>query len=81
MSFEDHTKFLDFTVINIPHYDAILGKAWLDRWNLVINWQTNTMQWKMGKRIISVIGVSEPQTAESTSSLFQSNVTVEEISV
>ena len=59
MNFEGHTEFLDFTVIKIPHCDVILRKVWLDRWNPIINWQTNTMQWKMGKRIISVIGVSK----------------------
>ena len=43
VSFEEHMEFLDFTVINIPQYEAILGKIWLDRWNPVINWKGNSM--------------------------------------
>ena len=27
ISFEEHMEFLDFTVINIPQYEAILGKS------------------------------------------------------
>ena len=37
ISFEEHMEFMDFTVINILHYEAILGKSWLDRWNPAIN--------------------------------------------
>ena len=37
VNFEEHQEFLDFTVINIPSYEAILGKSWLDRWNPAIN--------------------------------------------
>ena len=37
VSFEEHMELLDFTVINIPNYEAILGKSWLDRWNPAIN--------------------------------------------
>ena len=80
VSFEEHMEFLDFTVINIPQYEAILGKVWLDRWNPVINWKENSMQWKMGKRRITVTGLSEAHTATNASSIFESTVTVEEIS-
>ena len=38
------------------------------------------MQWKMGKRIIKVTGLSEARTAINASSLFDSNMTVETIS-
>ena len=31
--FEEHAEFLDFHVMKLPKYDAILGKLWLDRWN------------------------------------------------
>ena len=79
VSFEEHMEFLDFTVINIPQYEAILGKVWLDRWNPVINWKENSMQWKMGKRRITVTGLSEAHTAMNASSIFESTVTVEEI--
>ena len=33
----EHAEFLEFSVINLPQYDAILGKAWLDRWNPIID--------------------------------------------
>ena len=59
ISFEEHMEFIDFTVINIPQYEAILGKRWLDRWNPAINWKENSLQWKMGKRTIKVAGVSD----------------------
>ena len=37
ISLEEHMEFIDFTVINLPQYEAILGKSWLDRWNPAIN--------------------------------------------
>ena len=80
VSFEEHMEFLDFTVINIPQYEAILGKIWLDRWNPVINWKGNSMQWKMGKRMITVTGLSEAHAAMNASSIFESTMIVEEIS-
>ena len=80
VSFEEHMEFLDFTVINIPNYEAILGKSWLDRWNPAINWKENSMQWKMGKRVIKVTGLSDAHTAMNASSLFDSKMTVETIS-
>ena len=80
VSFEEHMEFLDFTVINIPNYEAILGKSWLDRWNPTINWKENSMQWKMGKRVIKVIGLSKAHTAMNASSLYDLKVIVESIS-
>ena len=80
VEFEEHREFIDFTVINIPNYEAILGKSWLDRWNTAINWAENSMQWKVGKRSIKVTGLSKAQTAENASSLFDLQVTVESIS-
>ena len=81
VSFEEHTEFLDFTVIKLPHYEAILGKSWLDRWNPVINWKKNTMEWQMGKRRILVTGVSDAHKSKIVASLFLQQVIVEEISV
>ena len=81
ISFGEHMEFLDFTVINLPQYEAILGKSWLDRWNPAINWKENSIQWNMGKRRITVTGVSEAHTEKKASSLFQSTVMVTEISV
>ena len=74
-------EFIDFTVINLPQYEAILGKGWLDRWNPAINWKDNNLQWKMGNRTITVAGVSDAHAERKASSLFQSTVMVEEISV
>ena len=59
ISFEEHMEFIDFTVINLPQYEAILGKSWLDRWNPTINWKDNNLQWKMGNKTITVAGVSD----------------------
>ena len=81
ISFEEHMEFIDFTVINLPQYEAILGKSWLDRWNPAINWKDNNLQWKMGNRTIIVAGVSDAHAERKASSLFQSTVMVEEISV
>ena len=55
--FDEHAEFVDFSVINLPKYETILGKPWLDRWNPVIDWQKNTMVCKMGKRTITVSGL------------------------
>ena len=33
VSIGEHAEFLDFSVLKLPKYDAILGKAWLDKWN------------------------------------------------
>ena len=56
----DHAEFLDFSVLKLPTYDAIPGKAWLDRWNPVIDWKEHTMQWKVGSKLISVTGEKKP---------------------
>ena len=81
VEFEDHTEFLNFSVIPLPKYEAILGKPWLDRWNPIINWKRNSLVWKMGKRDIIVQGVQDPQGPEMISSLFQKNFAAEMISV
>ena len=81
MGFEDHTKFLNFSVIPLPKYEAILAKPWLDRWNPIINWKRNSLVWKMGKRDIVVQGVQDPQGPEMISNLFQKNFAVEMILV
>ena len=80
VDFEEHKEFLDFIVINIPNYEAILGKSWLDRWNPAINWKENSMQWKVGKRMVKLTGLSKAHTAMNASSLFDLTVTVESIS-
>ena len=41
-SFEEHMEFLDFTIINIPNYEAILGK---------VGWTGGILQ-STGKKIV-----------------------------
>ena len=76
----DHAEFSDFSVLKLPTCDAILGKAWLDRWNPIIDWKEHTMQWKVGSRLISVTGERNPQGTEIASSIFQNQCTVSQIS-
>ena len=76
----DPPEFLDFSVLKLPRYDAILGKAWLDRWNPVIDWKKHTMQWKVGSKLILVTGEQNPQGAKIVSSIFQNQCTVTQIS-
>ena len=81
VKFEDHMDFLNFSVIPLPKYEAILGKPWLDRWNPIINWKKNNLVWKMGKREIIVQGVQDPQGPKIISNLLQKNFAVEMISI
>ena len=78
--FDEHAEFIDFSVINLPKYEAILGKPWLNRWNPVIDWKKNSLAWKMGSRMICVQGVHEPMGPEIVSSLFQRKCTIDLIS-
>ena len=32
--FEEHMEFIDFTVINLPQYEAIVGKSWYHGFHL-----------------------------------------------
>ncbi|MCG8669978.1 MAG: reverse transcriptase family protein, partial [Pseudomonadales bacterium] len=52
MSFEEHAEFLDFHVMKLPKYDAILGKSWLDRWNPSIDWRAGTISILVGKKTV-----------------------------
>ena len=80
VSIGEHAEFLDFSVLKLPKYDAILGKAWLDRWNPAIDWKKNTMQWKVGTRLVTVTGEQALPESEVASSIFQINCTVNQIS-
>ena len=80
MTIEEHAEFIDFSVIGLPKYEAILGKPWLNRWNPVIDWKKNSLAWKMGSRVIRVQGLQEPHSSGIVSSLFQRRETVELIS-
>ena len=78
---KDHAEFIDFSVIGLPKYEAILGKPWLNRWNPVIDWKKNSLAWQMGNRTITVQGLQQPHSPRVVSSLFQRNVTMDLISV
>ena len=45
---------LSIQVINLQHYDAILGKPWLYYANPHINWYNNTLTFKYGCKTIEV---------------------------
>src|SRR4051794_7039962 len=40
LCFDQHEK-IDLQVAPLIHYDIILGKPWLEKWNPSINWHTN----------------------------------------
>ena len=46
----------------------------------MINWKENSMQWNLGKRKITMTGLSEAHVATNTSTIFESTVIVKEIS-
>ena len=52
VTYEEHAEFLDFHVMKLPKYDAILGKSWLDRWNPSIDWRAGTISIQVGKKIV-----------------------------
>ena len=78
MNFGEHAEFLDFHVMKLPKYDAILGKSWLDRWNPEIDWRANTVKIKIGRRIVLLNGVQE--NSSLLSSVFKSGIEIQEIS-
>ena len=45
----DHVEYLDFFILDLPKYDVILGKSWLDRWNPIIDWKKNQVTLHVGK--------------------------------
>ena len=80
VSIGEHAELLDFSVLKLPKYDAILGKSWLDRWNPAIDWKGNTMQWKVGTKLVTATGEPALPDSEMASSIFQSNCKVNQIS-
>ena len=76
----EHAEFLDFSIISLPTYDAILGKPCLDRWNPVIDWKKNSLQWRVDTRLVTVIGVQDPQQPAIASSIFEQGISVDQIS-
>ena len=82
ISFEEHMEFIDFTVINIPQYEAILGKSWLDRWNPAINWKEHSFAMeKWAREQLSGRSVQMPMQKRMLQVLFKNTVKIEEISV
>ena len=49
MNFGEHPEFLDFHVMKLPKYDAILGKSQLDKWTPNIDQRTNMVKIKVAK--------------------------------
>ena len=80
VTIEEHAEFIDFSVIRLPKYEAILRKPWLNRWNPVIDWKKNSLAWKMGSRVIRVQGLQEPHSSGIVSSPFQRREIVDLIS-
>ena len=76
----EHVEFLDFFILDLPKYDVILGKSWLDRWNPVVDWKKNQVTLHVGKRIVVLQGESEQKPSASVSSLFSSDFIIEQIS-
>ena len=50
--YEEHAEFLDFHMMKLPKYDAILGKSWLDRWNPSIHLRVGTISIQVGKKTV-----------------------------
>ena len=50
-------------------------------WNPEIDWKKNTMEWKMGKRTISVNGMQDLHSSIIVASIFQRSCTIKQISV
>ena len=67
----EHAEFLDFSILSLPSYDAILGKPWLDMWNSVIDCQKSSLQWRVGTRLITVTSIQDPQQTAIVSSIFE----------
>ena len=73
----DHVEFLDFFILDLPKYDVILGKSWLDRCNPVVDWKKNQVTLHVGKRTVVLNGVREQIASAELSSLFASDFIVE----
>ena len=80
MNFGEHAEFLDFHVMKLPKYNAILGKSWLDGWNPDIDWKANTVKIKIGRRIVVLNGAQKSQQKGELSSVFKSGIGIHEIS-
>ena len=76
----DHVEFLDFFILDLPKYDVILGKSWLDRWNPVVDWKKNRVTLHVGRRTVVLNGVRENIPSAELSSLFARDFIVEQIS-
>ena len=48
--------------------------------NSYIDWKQNTLQWRVGTRLITIKGVQDPQDPIMASSMFEQGNSVEQIS-
>ena len=67
--------------MKLSKYEAILGKPWLDRWNPDISWKKNQLKWKVGSKVVELIGLQDPNKPPILSSIFDCGNYIEEISV
>jgi hypothetical protein len=58
-------------VADLPHHDIILGKPWLERYNLVIDWVSNTLSLQKGG---SSVKITSKTHAEKTGCLLISAI-------
>ena len=63
-------SILDFHVMKLPKYDAILEKSWLDRWNPDIDWRAGTISIQAGKKIVVLQSDNPAENGANLSSLF-----------
>ena len=70
VTYEEHAEFLDFHVMKLPKYDAILGKSWLDRWNPDIDWRAGTISIQAGKKTVVLQSDNPAEDGANLSSLF-----------
>ena len=71
MNFSGHIGIFDFYLMKLRKYDAILGKSWLHKWNLHIEWRANTVKIKVGKRIAVLDGLQASDRKGKLSSVFR----------
>ena len=56
----------DFTVLDLSGFDAVLGKAWLDRFNPLPDWPRNSLQFVHHGKPIILIGAKSSATPVAT---------------
>ena len=80
VTFNEHAEFLDFRVMKLPKYDAILGKSWLDRWNPDIDWREGTISLQVGNRMVILRSDKPTEGDLGLSSIFEKRAVSRQIS-